>query len=154
MSAVRTALLALVMTSCLVATGCDGGGGGGPTPIHGPAAEKLPVSGDQLLVSGPFHGTASQRITGQATSVNGCVGAKNDQQTFVVVWPDGTAITSPKDETLVVDGKSIPPDATFVAQGFFVHTPFPPQLPEIPLACQGGGLNGVAWIQEVTSVTE
>jgi hypothetical protein len=152
-TAVRTALLALVLTGSLLAAGCDGNSGAGENAIHGPAAEKLPVSGALLLVSGPFNGTGAERITGTPEFVNGCLGAKNDQQTFVVVWPDGTAVTSPKDDTIKVDGKSIPVGSTFVAKGSFVHTPFPDQLPDIPLACQGGGLNGVAWIQEVTSVT-
>ena len=149
----RTALLALMVATSLVASGCDDGGDS--NVIHGPASEKLPVSGAQLLVSGPFHANGgTQRITATPTLTNGCLGAKNDQQTFVVVWPDGTAITSPKDDSIVVDGQVISPGSTFVAEGYFVHTPFPEQLPDIPLACQGGGLNGVAWIQKVTSVTE
>jgi hypothetical protein len=107
-----------------------------------------------LLVAGSFSGQGTDDITGTPTFVNGCLGGKNDEKEFVVVWPDGTRVTGPDDDTIIVDGHSIPEGSTFEAKGYFVHQPFPAQLPPIPLRCQAGGQTEVAWVQKVTSVTE
>ena len=148
----RKVLLPVVLLCSLLLAGCSGDER--PAGLHGPTAEPLPVSKATLLVAGPFSGEGSDEISGTPTFVNGCLGGKNDQKEFVVVWPDGTRITGAKDDTIVVDGHSIPAGSTFQATGYFVHQPFPKQLPDVPIQCLAGDQTEVAWVQKVTSVTQ
>ena len=152
MSAVRKVLVPLVLLGSLLLAGCQGGDE--PTSLKGPTAEALPVSKATLLVSGPFRGPGSDDIIGTPTFVNGCLGGKNDEKEFIVVWPDGTRITGPKDDTIIVDGHSIPEGSTFQAKGYIVHAPFPSQIPDIPIQCLQGNQTEVAWVQKVTSVSQ
>ena len=151
----RVASLSGVLVLATVLTGCSGDSDE-PSGLHGPTAAAMPVSGHTLLVSGPFSGEGAERIVGTPPFTGGCLGAKNDKETFVVVWPDGTRITSPENETIVVDGKPIPQGSSFVAMGSFVHAPLPEQLPEVPIPCLGsnGQPAGVAWIHKIVSVSE
>lgn len=136
-------LLALVLTAC-----------GGPKGIAGPAAVKLPVSKQVLLVSAPFRGDAGTTMVGKPQFVNGCLGFTSGGTEYVAVWPDGTKVTSDEDDTAIVNGHSLTPDSTATMKVAVVHTPFPKQLPKIPLYCLGSELTPVAWVQRVTEVRE
>ena len=143
----RVALLLPVLA--LVLAGCGGSKG-----IQGPAAVKLPVSKQVLLVSGKFNGDAGTTMEGQPQFVNGCLGFTSDGNEYVAVWPDGTKITSEKDDTAVVDGHALTPGSTATMKVSIVHTPFPKQFPKIPLYCLGSQVVPVAWVQRVTKVQE
>ena len=129
-------------------------GCGSPEGIKGPAAVKLPVSHQVLLVSGSFNGDAGTTMVGKPQFVNGCLGFTSEGTEYVAVWPNGTKITSDSDDTTIVDGHSLPPDSTATMKVSIVHLPFPEQLPKIPLYCLGSELTPVAWVQRVTKVEE
>lgn len=147
----RKVLIPLVVACSVLLAGCSGDDR--PAGLHGPTAEPLPVSGATLLVAGPFSGEGSDDISGTPQLVNGCLGGKNSEKEFVVVWPNGTRISGPKDDTIIVDGHTIPEGSTFEAKGYIVHQPFPKQLPDVPIQCLAGDQTEVAWVQKVTSVT-
>lgn len=144
-------LLVLVLpVLALVLAGC----GGDPVGIHGPKVVKLPVSKQVLLVAGPFNGSAGDTMTGAPKFVNGCLGLNVDGTEYVAAWPDGTAVTSESDDTIVVDGHSIPDGSTVTVKASVVHEPLPDELPEIPPYCLAGDLTAVAWVHRVTKVEE
>ena len=139
--AVLLPLLALLLAGC-----------GGSKGIEGPAAVKLPVSKQVLLVGGAFHGDAGTTMEGKPQFVNGCLGFTSDGTEYVAVWPNGSKITSDKDDTVVANGLSLTQDATATMKVSVVHTPFPKQFPKIPLYCLGAELSPVAWVHRVTKV--
>ena len=141
--AVVVALLAFVLAGC-----------GDKKGIEGPAAVPLPYSGKILLVSGDFHASdMGDVMEGKPQIVNGrCLGFSSDDQVYVAVWPNGTKIASPDDDTIIVEGHEITPDSTISMKVTMVHQPFPKQFPELPLPCAGDGLQPVAWVHQVTRV--
>jgi hypothetical protein len=144
--AVLLPLLVLALAGC----------GGPKKGIEGPAAVKLPVSGQVLLVAGAFHATdMGEVMEGTPKFVNHrCLGFLSGDQVYVAVWPNGTRIASADDDSIIVNGHEITPDSNFSMRVSMVHQPFPKQFPELPLPCIGDGLQAVAWVHQVTRVEE
>ena len=154
----KRSVLAAALCAVLALSACSDDGGGEEEPKRGgPAVVELPSSKASLLVGGPVDAAdrGEVRFEGKPVTVNGCLGAASGDRTFLVVWPDSTALDSVEGDSLDFDGQVLDPDGTFVGTGTLVYRqPFPEQFPDIPIRCLGPNQEPVVWLQEIDSVSE
>lgn len=150
-----THAIAAAACGVLVLSGCSGDGGDDQDATEGPALVSMPVSGSVLMVGGPVDKVGEELVEGKPVFVNGCLGATNGEKNFLVVWPDGTTVAGPDDDSIRLGDDLLEPGQSFTGKGAYVDTKaMPEQFPEIPLSCLGPNAEKIMWVQEITSISD
>lgn len=144
----------IVAAACgvVLLSGCSGADG---DATQGPALVKMPISESVLMVGGPVSEVDGEVLKGKPVFVNGCLGAASGDKNYLVVWPDGTNVAGPDNDSIQFGDEVLEPGQSFTGKGTFVDTnQLPQQFPQIPLKCLGPNEEKIMWVQEITQISD